>query len=248
MKDYTRYILALFITIVIFMTAFALSNIISTKRVSEVKGIQDKIALDILSLETQFDLVREVSCSNVDSTVLSSEINNLADKLTFTENERGADDEQVIYLKRYYALLQIKDYLLSKRLTEKCSTKNVSVIYLYSNKPESCEKCREQGLVLTYLRENYPQLRVYAFDKDLDLSAMRTLLSIYKVQGELPALIVNEKVYYGFKTKEDMVNLFPPTLKSKAQIEQEAIDAAAKEALKNSTSTATTTATGTSKR
>lgn len=242
MKDYTRYILALFITVVVFVTAFALSNIISTKRVSEVKGLQDKIALDILSLETQFDLVREVSCANVDSTVLSSEINNLAEKLTFTENERGADDEQVIYLKRYYALLQIKDYLLSKRLTEKCSTKTVSVIYLYSNKPETCEKCREQGLVLTYLRENYPELRVYAFDKDLDLSAMRTLLSIYKVQGELPALIVNDKVYYGFKSREDMVNLFPPTLKSKAQIEQEALDAAKEKEVSTTTvGTATTT-------
>lgn len=248
MKDYTRYILALFITIVVFVTAFALSNIISSKRVSEVKDIQDKIALDILSLETQFDLVREVSCSNVDSTVLSSEISSLAEKLTFTENERGADDEQVIYLKRYYALLQIKDYLLSKRLTEKCSTKTVSVIYLYSNKPESCEKCRNQGIILTDLRESYPELRVYAFDKDLDLSAMRTLLSIFKVQGELPALIVNEKVYYGFKTKEDMVKLFPPTLKSKEQIEEEAMRALEEEAKKTEAAAASTTATTTKKR
>lgn len=238
MKDYTRYLLAFIITLGIFGVIFALSSYISSQRVSEIKGIQDKISLDILSLETQFDLVREVSCQNVDSTVLSSEINSLADKLTFAENERGADDEQVIYLKRYYALLQIKDYLLSKRLTEKCDTKTVSVIYLYSNKPETCEKCREQGLVLTYLRENYPELRVYSFDKDLDLSAMKTLLSIYKINGSLPALIINDKVYYGFKTKEDVISLLPNTLKSKDQIEDEKNkEAAASSTLKTATTT-----------
>jgi hypothetical protein len=127
---------------------------------------------------------------------------------------------QVDHLKRYYSLLQIKDFLLSKRLAEKCGTKTVSIIYLYGTADE-CKECREQGDVLTYLRKTYPDLRVYAFDSNLDLSAIKTLLSIYKVQGQLPSLIVDGEVYYGYKSKEELIALLPKSLKTKEQIDAE---------------------------
>jgi hypothetical protein len=59
------------------------------------------------------------------------------------------------------------------------------------------------------LRQDYPELRVYSFDYDLDLSALETLISIYNIENKLPALLINDKMYYGFKSIEEIKEVIP---------------------------------------
>lgn len=214
MIDVKKYIFTFLITSAIFVTAFFASSFFSNKRVENVKSIQDNIAIDILSSETQFDLLKEVPCSNVSDAILSPELSVLGDKLSHTENERGGKDGDVIYLKKYYSLLQIKDYLLSKKLVDKCGAakKPVFIIYFYSNKGD-CPDCEKEGYVLTRLKEIYPDLRVYSFDYNLPLSAIDSLKTIYRVKSALPALIIEDQTYTGFKNLEDLSALLPDTLK-----------------------------------
>jgi hypothetical protein len=214
MIDTKKYLFTFFLTVAIFTTAFLASNFFSNKRVENVKSIQDNIAIDILSSETQFDLLKEVSCQNVSDSMLSPELNILGDKLSHTENERGEKDSDVVYLKKYYSLLQVKDYLLSKKLAEKCGAlkKSVFVIYFYSNKGD-CLDCQKEGYVLTRLKQKYPELRVYSFDYNLDLSVVESLKAIYKIGDVLPVLVIEDKTYTGYKSIEDMEALLPDTLK-----------------------------------
>lgn len=66
--------------------------------------------------------------------------------------------------------------------------KSVFVLYFY--KTDDCTDCEKQGYALTALREKYPGLRVYSFDYGLNLSAIETLIRIYKIKDtELPALV-----------------------------------------------------------
>lgn len=230
MIDIKKYIFTLAITTAIFATAFFASTYFSNKRVENVKSIQDNIAIDILSSETQFDLLKEVPCSNVNGSILSLELSTLGDKLSHTENERGSKDDDIIYLKKYYSLLEIKDYILSKKLVEKCGAakKPVFIMYFYSNKG-SCPQCEKTGYVLTRLKELYPELRVYSFDYDLDLAAIDSLKTIYRVGNALPALVIEDKTYVGFQTLEQLDALLPDTLKTATSTQ----------------ATATSTATGT---
>ena len=160
-----------------------------------------------MSSETQFSLMQELSCKDVSTTVLSSELNSLADKIAYSENNMGNDDTNVVSLKKYYSLLEIKDYLLMKKITERCGQKSIFVLYFYKN--EKCDNCTKQGYVLTSLREKYPNLRVYSFDYNLDLSSLKAMTSIYKVPDNLPALVINGKVYSGFQSVEDIEKTFP---------------------------------------
>ena len=139
--------------------------------------------------------------------MLSQELNSLAEKLSHTEGQFG-DNIEVVRLKHNYSLLQIKDYLLSKNLSEKCGQRPTFIIYIYSNKGD-CPDCEKEGYVLTYLRQTYPLLRVYSFDYNLDLSAVKTLLSIFKIDRPLPAIILDGNVYNGFKEKEELCALLP---------------------------------------
>ncbi len=206
--NWKKYIFTLIITVVIFATALYASNYFSEKRLAEVKLIQDKIAIDILSSETQFALLEASSCKFVGSTSLSSELSSLEEKLGITEQDRGADDSEVQSVKRYYSLLQIKDYLLMQKIAEKCKTSPLSIVYFYSNKGD-CVDCEKQGYVLTRIRQDYPEVRVYAFDYNLDLSALQTLISINKIENKLPALMINEDVYYGFQDVTDLEKNIP---------------------------------------
>lgn len=206
--NWKKYFIVLIITGAIFGTAIYISNYFGQKKLSEVKNIQDKIAIDILSSETQFALLEEASCKDItSSTPLSDELGSLEDKLNYTEKDRGEDDPEVISLKQNYALLEIKDFLLMKKISEKCKTTPVSILYFYSSKDGGCPDCQKEGYVLTQLRADYSDLRVYSFDYNLDLSALKTLISINRIKEPLPTLIIGNNIYSGFQSMDDLKKL-----------------------------------------
>lgn len=216
--NYRRYIFALVISLVIFMSGFLASNTLTNKKLESLKTVEDDISLSILSSETQYDIMREVSCdnlSNTNQTVLTKEIGALADNLSLLE-ANNEQDERIISAKKRYSLLLIKDYLLSKRLTEECGTAQTFVIYFYSN-ADVCPECVKTGYALSSLRQDYEKLRVYAFDYNLDLPLIKTFASLYGVkETELPAVIINKKLYTGLNTKESIDSLLPKIVKEKA--------------------------------
>ncbi len=208
--DKNKYIITFIITAIIFAGMLYINNILDEKRFGDTKAIQDQIALDLLSSDTQFNLLKETSCKNVSGSILSKELNSLATKLTYLEaNDSGAKSDELLYLKKYYSLLQIKDSLLMKQLSQKCSSKPISVLYFYGDKTD-CPACTEMSYVLTHLREQYPELRIYSFDTNLNLSAIDTLKSIYKIDvRQLPAIVYNDDTYTGFKSIDEMKAIIP---------------------------------------
>ena len=203
------YLVAFLITALIFATALYASNYFNDRRIADIQATQDNISIDILSLETQFDLLAEHSCADIsENSVLSSEIQPLASRLSYLETQTGVNQDELTRLKRYYSLLQIKDLLLMQQVADKCRLKPVFILYFYSNAGD-CKVCEEQGYVLTGLSQKYPTLRIYSFDYNLDLAALKTLVDIHDVKKELPALVINSKVYYGLHTMDDIAKVLP---------------------------------------
>src|SRR3989338_7147883 len=157
MIDSRKYVVAFAITAVIFSTAIFVSNIFSQKKLEDVRTIENRVALDILSSETQFALLEETSCRDIGPGFLSTELGSLGEKLVYAENQTELNTADFEYLKRSYFLLEIKDYLLMKRLTEKCGIKPTFILYFYSTE-DICEECERIGYVLTALRDKYPDL------------------------------------------------------------------------------------------
>lgn len=230
-NDWKKYVIVLFITATIFISGLWISNYFSNKKIDQLKNIESKISLDLMSSETQFSLLQEQSCKDVTNTVLSSELNTLADKISYSESNIGAEDVDVISLKKAYSLLEIKDYLLMKKIRERCGEKSIFILYFYKN--SDCDDCTKQGYVLTTLREKYPDLRVYSFDYNLDLSAIKTMISIYKVPDNLPAIVINGKVYSGFKSVEDIEKTFPELESIKPEDDVNSSKTSATNTLKN---------------
>lgn len=201
--DWKKYLIVLLITTGLFFTAIYLSNYFGNQKIGQLKIIQDKIAIDILSSETQFSLLSELSCKNIHDSVFSTELGELGNKLEWSQDNLGATEE-VSYLKKYYSLLQIKDYLLSKKISARCGVKSAFILYFYTT-AANCSECEKESLVLSNLRKEYPELRVYSFDYSSDLSAVVSMLQIYKIKDtELPALVIDDEVLTGFHSIEEL--------------------------------------------
>ena len=201
--DWKKYLIVFLITVSLFLIASYLSNYFSSKKIDQLKSIQDSIAINILSSETQFSLLQESSCKNVSGSLLSGELDELGQKLEWGQQNLG-DANEVSYLRKYYSLLEIKDYLLMKKISASCGVKSAFILYFYTT-AENCSLCEEESQVLTSLRDKYPELRVYSFDYSIDLSAVKAMLQIYKIKDtELPALVLNDELLTGFHSIDEL--------------------------------------------
>lgn len=207
--DWRKYLFAFLVTVLIFGTIIFTSNYFENQRLSELRGIGDQISIDTLSLDTQFSLLEAAPCdAQGEGTELTMELNDLGTRLSSTESRLGSTDAQVIRLKQQYTLLEIRDYLITKQLAAACGTKPVTVLYFYSNSGD-CSDCDKAGYALSYLHDTYPSLRVYSFDYNLNLGALKTLIVLDKVKPSLPAFIIQGKTSYGFTTLEALEKQFP---------------------------------------
>lgn len=207
---WSKYIVAFFLTVGIFVGALFLSSYISQRKLENIRTLQDKVATDILSSETQLNLVKELSCEDVGNTYLSKEITNLAERISYTE-ESGAQAADILELKKQYSLLEVKDFVLSKQIAERCNNLPVTILYFYTDKA-ICPDCVKQGYVLDAIRNTYKGVRIYSFDSDLDLTTIKTLKTVYGITDQLPALVIDGITVQGFKSVADIAAVLPSSI------------------------------------
>lgn len=206
-SNWKNYAIAFVITAIIFGTTLGLSSWLNDKRVDELRQIQDSISINLLSSDMQFTLLRDANCEDLFNTSIGKELGDLADRLSYMETIGKGSDAEVVTLKKYYSLLEIRDFLLANSAATKCPKRPIPILYFYGS---DCPDCVKQGQVLTFLRQHHPDvLRVYSFDHSLDVSALRTLANVYKVTEPFPAIIIKGKAYNGFKSIEDIQSLIP---------------------------------------
>lgn len=213
--DWKKYVIVFFLTTALFVTAYYISEFFGNKKISQLKSIQDKIAINILSSETEFSLLSDLSCKNISGSSLSDQLDELGDKLDWGQKNLG-NSEEVVSLKNYYYLLQIKDYLLTKKVSVRCGQKAAFVLYFYTT-AENCSDCEKEGIVLSSLRDKYEGLRVYSFDFNTDLSAVKAMINIFKIKDtELPALVIDDDLYTGFHSIEELESIVKKSFKLQA--------------------------------
>ncbi|MEA2701888.1 MAG: hypothetical protein QOE22_597 [Candidatus Parcubacteria bacterium] len=203
-------VIALVITLAIIGSVIYAINYLDRKRVAQLNDLQTRLATDTLSIETQFALLEETSCANLsEGNTLSREMTDLGDRLAFAETQLGNDNDQVIQLRKQYTLVQIRDYLLTKRLAEACDLDPTVALYFYSNETGACDDCDRASYALSYLHETNPDLRVYSFDYNLDLGALKTLIAVEKVEPRFPAFVIDGVRTYGFTEVDEFKLNFP---------------------------------------
>jgi len=194
------------ITTLVFLLGLYFGYLITNSKLRDISEITQQLQTQTTTTEIEYLLFNEEPCLLEIPDRVGDELYQLASKLTFMEEHLGKKDKEVLILKEYYSLLEMRHWLLLKKIKRECERDTNLILYFYG---ESCNSCDEQGFLLTYLREKYPELKlsVYSFDADLQNSALVSLKRFYNV-SEYPALIINDKAYSGFVGRKHFEEIF----------------------------------------
>jgi len=200
--DKYKYIGVFAITTLIFILGMILGNYLSSKKLSQIENFENQLKTDTATLEIQYLLLAEEPCKSINYSAITEELYSIGNRLDFMESSLGKDNEQVIMLKQYYSLLEIRQWLLMKKAKKECGLNETLILYFYSNAGD-CNSCEEQGFVLDYIKKNHENVKVYSFDINLNNAAVNTLKGIYHVQ-KAPTLVINDNTFTGFKNAEQV--------------------------------------------
>jgi hypothetical protein len=202
----SRYVAALAITLLIFMGGYMVSSEIDKLKLNKLSYLEQDLRVESLGSELVLQLIQNDLCGNVNSTAYTEELTTYGKRVTYLESLYGFSSEETARLKNYYSLLEIRHWMISNNINEKCNQNTPLVIYFYTN--YGCEDCEDQGLVLTNVHKNYPLFNIYSFEYMLNNSAIDYLKDKYNIsQNRLPALVIDNDVYYGFQSKDLLIKV-----------------------------------------
>lgn len=128
---------------------------------------------------------------------LSNQLTNIGRKLTSKDAKETLGQENYNFLKRKFHLMQIKTYILFKKLKEKCDPSPNIILYYYSiNDPDSAK----QGHILDRIVKDY-NVRIFAIEYNYS-KELTFLESHYNIK-ETPAIVINYgKIFEGLTNYE----------------------------------------------
>ncbi len=189
-----RLVLSAIMSIVIFAVGFLLGAQLFQSKISQLQATQDELQVDTISLEIESQLLSESPCSSASLVELAKRMEQLGPKIDFLEKQSRT--EELVNLKKYYSLLEIKHWLAIRNTNKNCNADFVPILYFYSN--SECDGCAEQGVALLHQKTINPKLMIYSFDVDLDLSAVKILKTENKIAA-VPTVVIAGKKYEGLQ-------------------------------------------------
>ena len=196
-----RYIIAFILATGIFTIGLLLGITLTSAKLSEVEKLQIEFRNRLTNLEMEDLLTEGKICQFSDVDNLVDELEKIGDKITSIEDDPNTSHEDLIALKEYYSLLEIRHMIYMQKFNEQCGKKLNIILYFYSNDDKVCADCSSQGYILSYIRNKYNNVRVYSYDIDIDNPALKTVMKINNVTLA-PSLVINNKFYQGYKDKD----------------------------------------------
>lgn len=195
-----KHIIVLVITVLIFSLGIMVGNFLTERRVVTLGRIGEDLRLQSMSAELEFELLSEDPCRARTGSFFN-ELYDLSERLDFMERELGNEHPEVLNLKNFYSLLQIRHWLFSRSAQDECGFNDTTIMYFYSNEGD-CDVCQEQGFVLTYIKQLYP-VKVYSFDINVHNTAVDAVRELYDIQAA-PTLLIDDEIFDGYMSASEL--------------------------------------------
>ena len=208
----SKYIIALILTLIIFSLGLLIGYGITGIRLKYTTDIEkeQRLAYDSLQVQALYisSLLGRGDCAALSKTLQKNidDVEKTAQKLEdFIKDTNSKAD--YLTLKRQYVISQIRYWLLAQETNRLCDKDSVSILYFYSVDPE-CSKCTTQGVILSYLKDVLKdKLLVFSLDANFVEEPLISLINNNYEIMETPSIVLNEKVYPGLITKEELLKL-----------------------------------------
>lgn len=200
-----KYLIAFFLTLLVFSGGIVVGVGIERLRLESAKQItlEEKVSLRSLQLQQNYIDSGITDCKTL-NTILENNINELGKKVSIIIDYKKKavfnQEEFKLQLQDYF-LTEIQFYFLAKEIEKKCPQDSIKILYFYDeNRDET------QGDILLYLKKKFEnKVQIFSLDSQFTQEPMiKTLLTYYKID-EYPALVVEEKVFEGHQSADQLM-------------------------------------------
>ena len=214
-----KYILAFFLTLVVFSGGIVVGLVLENARLQDAKQItlNEKVNLQSLQLQQNYIDSGLADCDALNK-VLEVNINELTKKMglviDYEKKSFFNEDEFNLQLREYF-LTEIQFLLASQEIDSKCKKDNVKIIYFYDESDSNT-----QGKILDYLKKVFnEEILVFSFNSEFNEEPMiNILLTSYNIE-QFPAVVIEENVFQGHTSVEKlMVTICKEMEKAKTNI------------------------------
>jgi len=188
-----RYLLAFLIGTAIFILIFSLSYAISYLEFRRISNLQEDLAYDIFEDKLDYSLFDEGICANESFDRISRDLGFQGRIIDDLERKLGKNNENVLFRKKFYTLIELEHFEFVKLLNERCNLEIQTILFFYSNSDPNLELSEEVGKLLDVVYNRNENLMMYSFDIDLGSYLTEKLKEKYMVDKS-PTLIINEEV------------------------------------------------------
>lgn len=209
------YIFSFVASVVILLLGLSIGLVIEKERLQVINTInlQQEIDLESLQLQQIYMEKGELNCEAMNK-IMESSINDVSDSMdkVVKYNKNSMIDTEMFRLQlRDYFLKEIRFFLLSKDIEEKCENDAVTVFYFYNEDNQDT-----QGDSLDYLKKIFGnKLLVFSFDSNFKEEPLIEVLLEEHNLTIFPSVIVDDIVYEGGITTDELMNYICDNLDSK---------------------------------
>ena len=205
-----KYILAGFITLLLFMLGLILGLLIDTERLQWLEDQNKEQELDFKSIQLQYLYLTNAENNDYVCPVLQAtlqqavaDLSKSLDRYQNFEENTQINSESYRAIGRQYVLDNVNYWLLARKSKDVCGLNVLNVLYFYK---KECSSCPDQGVILTYFK-NILGDKFLVYPIDADIAGEEPVVGIVQARHNItiyPTIIVEEKKYEGVVGREDM--------------------------------------------
>jgi len=177
------------------------------RRIENLPSDKDYVSLQRRTENLQLEYAylsmigKNLSCESL-SALVSDTTKKVRELGKDLEEVKGKDFDS---LRRDYALLSTKAWILNNYVKERCKRDVAVILYFYS---VPCSDCIEQGHILDNLSEERfkDKIIIFVLNSDLDEPIVNLLKKSHNVT-ETPTIVIGERTYRGLITKDNLTRI-----------------------------------------
>src|SRR3989344_5141606 len=137
-----KFMAAFFLTAFIFVLVLLTNNYFNEIRLNRLNSIYSDTKIDVMDAEMQYNILSESPCIALNFEPMTDELFELGNKLTDMEDQLGKNNKEVLNLKKYYSILETRQWLFIKKASKECKIDAKPILFFYSNE-EYCRDCEQ---------------------------------------------------------------------------------------------------------
>jgi|SRR3989344_271779 len=209
----SAFLLALFITISLFLTLLLISDFLGGRREDNLNARFNEVYRDFDDLQ-QIMLMSDVYGNEMACIAYKNKLSDFDKRIwdlgLKLEQYRTATEEfrQSLYYLEQKKIFNENEFTylaLLKQIKKLCSNNQTIISFFYRNSKD-CKKCDDQSFVLSDIKKRFGNdVAIFSYDLDLNITSLELLRKFYSVD-EVPCVIIDERKFCGMQSHEFIVN------------------------------------------